>query len=200
MMALARAECFAGAEKPLRSECDANCTVMVDGLPRSGKSMIPTSVFGGLVLLTSLAAPEADQSQKRDEVRIELLGCITRNFLSLEGATTPETLRGESHRCRPQLPACSTVNQCDAAQIAKAAPPAVRLRSTSCLVREKWLRQATYPVSVAFCGAENMAIYYGCAEGWEILHRKGGTSPQEPQDAPRPHWSPGAVNAAWGRA
>ena len=94
--------------------------------------MIPTSMFGGLVLLTSLAAPEADQSQKRDEARIELLGCITRNFLSLEGATTPEILRGEIlSRCRPQLPACSTVNQCDAAQIAKAAPPAVRLRSKS---------------------------------------------------------------------
>jgi hypothetical protein len=48
--------------------------------------MIPTSMFGGLVLLTSLAAPEADQSQKRDEARIELLGCITRNFLSLWSA------------------------------------------------------------------------------------------------------------------
>src|SRR5829696_1618968 len=47
--------------------------------------MIPSSMLGGLVLLTSLAAPEADQNQKRDEVRIELLGCITRNFLSLEG-------------------------------------------------------------------------------------------------------------------
>src|SRR5215210_2765144 len=46
--------------------------------------MMPISMSGGLVLLTSLAAPEADQSQKRDEVRIELLGCITRNFLSLE--------------------------------------------------------------------------------------------------------------------
>src|SRR5829696_1999194 len=92
--------------------------------------MIPTSMFGGLVLLTSLAAPEADQSQKRDEARMELLGCITRNFLSLEGATTPEILRGAIlSRCRPQLPACSTVNQCDAAQIGKAAPPAVRLRS-----------------------------------------------------------------------
>src|SRR5215211_3966191 len=94
--------------------------------------MIPTSMFGGLVLLTSLAAPEADQSQKRDEVRIELLGCITRNFLSLEGATTPESLRGEIlSRCRPQLPACSTASRCDAALIAKAAPPAVRLRSRS---------------------------------------------------------------------
>ena len=67
--------------------------------------MIPTSMFGGLVLLTSLAAPEADQSQKRDEVRIELLGCITRNFLSLDGATTPEFLRGEipavaGHSCQ----------------------------------------------------------------------------------------------------
>jgi hypothetical protein len=82
------------------------------------------------VLLSSLAVPEPEQSQKRDEVRIELLGCITRNFLSLEGATTPETLRSEIlSRCRPQLPACSTVNQCDAAQIAKAAPPAGRLRS-----------------------------------------------------------------------
>ena len=71
-------------------------------------------------------------SQKRDEVRIELLGCITRNFLSLDGATTPEFLRGEIlSRCRPQLPACSTVNQCDAAQIAKTAPPAVRLPSKS---------------------------------------------------------------------
>ena len=94
--------------------------------------MMPTSMLGGLALLTSLPAPEADQSQKRDEVRIELLACITRNFLSLEGATTPEILRGEIlSRCRPQLPACSTVNQCDAAQIAKAAPPAVRLRSKS---------------------------------------------------------------------
>jgi hypothetical protein len=35
------------------------------------------------VLLSSLAVPEPEQSQKRDEVRIELLGCITRNFLSL---------------------------------------------------------------------------------------------------------------------
>ena len=100
--------------------------------------MMPTSMFGGLVLLTSLAAPEADQSQKRDEVRIELLGCITRNFLSLEGATTPESLRGEIlSRCRPQLPACSTVNQCDAAQIAKAAPPAVSLGSKSVPVARK---------------------------------------------------------------
>src|SRR3954454_11009169 len=108
--------------------------------------MMPTSMVGGLVLLTSLAAPEADQSQKRDEVRIELLGCITRNFLSLEGATTPETLRGEIlSRCRPQLPACSTVNQCDAAQIAKAAPPAVRLRSISVLLREKRLRSGSLP-------------------------------------------------------
>jgi hypothetical protein len=40
--------------------------------------MIPSSMLGGLVLLTSLAAPEADQNQKRDEVRIELLACITR--------------------------------------------------------------------------------------------------------------------------
>src|SRR3954471_12821839 len=94
--------------------------------------MMPTSMLGGLALLTSLPAPEADQSQKRDEVRIELLACITGNFLSLEGATTPEILRGEIlSRCRPQLPACSTVHQCDAAQIAKAAPPAVRLRSKS---------------------------------------------------------------------
>src|SRR5215213_1055631 len=108
--------------------------------------MKPTSMFGGLVLLTSLATPEADQSQKRDEARIELLGCITRNFLSLEGATTPETLRGD---CRPQLPACSTVNQCDAAQIAKAAPPAVRLRSTSfAWCAKSGCVQATYPVSV----------------------------------------------------
>ena len=112
--------------------------------------MMPTSMFGGLVLLTSLAAPEADQSQKRDEVRIELLGCITRNFLSPERRkTTPETLRGEIlSRCRPQLPACSTVNQCDAAQIAKAAPPAVRLRSISVSAARKAVAiQAAYPVS-----------------------------------------------------
>jgi len=43
--------------------------------------MIPTSMFGGLVLLTSLAAPEADQNQKRDEVRIELLGFGPINLL-----------------------------------------------------------------------------------------------------------------------
>src|SRR4051812_2540453 len=109
--------------------------------------MMPTSMFGGLLLLTSLAAPEADQSQKRDEVRIELLGCITRNFLSLEGATTPEILRGEIlSRCRPQLPACSTVNQCDAAQIAKSAS---LLRfdcaQNQCLVREKRLRSGSLP-------------------------------------------------------
>ena len=117
----------------LRSGCDSNWhSDDRSTYRRSGNSMMPTSMFGGLVLLTSLAAPEADQSQKRDEVRIELLGCITRNFLSLEGATTLETLLGEIlSRCRPQLPACSTVNQCDAAQIARAASPAVRLRSKS---------------------------------------------------------------------
>jgi hypothetical protein len=92
--------------------------------------MISTSMFGGLVLLTSLAAPEVEQTQTRDEARVELLGCLTRNFLSLEGATTSEAFRREIlRRCRPQLPACSTVNQCDVAQIAKAAPTAASLRS-----------------------------------------------------------------------
>src|SRR3954447_22353505 len=112
--------------------------------------MMPTSMLGGLALLTSLPAPEADQSQKRDEVRIELLACITRNFLSLEGATTPEILRGEIlSRCRPQLPACSTVNQSDAAQIAKVAPPAVRLHSKSVPNARKAVvsRQPTRPRS-----------------------------------------------------
>ena len=108
--------------------------------------MMPTSMFGGLVLLTSLAAPEADQSQKRDEVRIELLGCITRNFLSLEGATTLETLRGEIlSRCRPQLPACSTVNQCDAARSQE--QPLLRFACAQnlCLVNEKRLRSGSLP-------------------------------------------------------
>src|SRR5829696_2104598 len=108
--------------------------------------MIPTGMFGGLVLLTSLAAPEADQNQKRDEVRIELLGCITRNFLSLEGATTPETLRGEIlSRCRPQLPACSTANRCDAAQIAKQPRLRFAYAQNLRLVREKRLRSGSLP-------------------------------------------------------
>src|SRR5829696_9474933 len=94
--------------------------------------MIPTGMFGGLVLLTSLAAPEADQSQKRDEVRIELLGCITRNFLSLEGATTPDLCVAKfsavaGHSC--QLARRSTYATPRRSQ--KQAPPAVRLRSKS---------------------------------------------------------------------
>ncbi len=166
--------------------------------------MIPTSMFGGLVLLTSLAAPEADQSQKRDEARIELLGCITRNFLSLEGATTPESLRGEIlSRCRPQLPACSTVNQCDAAQIAKTALPAVRLRSKSVSGARKAVASRPYPVSVAFRGAENMAIHYGCPEGWESCTRRAELGPGASGRAPA---SPAtsrafrAIKAARGRA
>src|SRR5215213_6480401 len=94
--------------------------------------MIPMSTFGGLVLLTSLTVPEVEQTRRRDEARVELLGCITRNFLGLEGATTSEDFRREIlSRCLPQLPACSTVNQCDAAKIAKAAPPGVSLHSKS---------------------------------------------------------------------
>ena len=108
--------------------------------------MIPTGMFGGLVLLTSLAAPEADQSQKRDEARMELLGCITRNFLSLEGATTPDLCVAKfsavaGHSC--QLARRST----------NATPPRSekqpRLRfdcaQNLCLVCEKWSRPGSLP-------------------------------------------------------
>src|SRR5215207_1908908 len=58
---------------------------MVDRLTQDrGNPMIPSSMLGGLVLLTSLAAPEADQNQKRDEVRIELLGCIISSALKVQ--------------------------------------------------------------------------------------------------------------------
>src|SRR3954449_4683309 len=40
--------------------------------------------------------------------------------------------------------------------------------------------QAAYPVSVAFRGAENMAIYYGCAEGRESFT---GRAELDPLDA-----------------
>jgi hypothetical protein len=37
--------------------------------------------------------------------------------------------------------------------------------------------QAAYPVSVAFPGAENLAIYYGSAEGWESFTRRAELDP-----------------------
>src|SRR5215218_951028 len=108
--------------------------------------MMPTSMLGGLALLTSLPAPEADQSQKRDEVRIELLACITRNFLSLEGATTPEILRGEIlSRCRPQLPACSTVTNATPPRSQKQPHLRFACAQNLCLVREKRLRSGSLP-------------------------------------------------------
>src|SRR3954464_14027211 len=38
--------------------------------------------------------------------------------------------------------------------------------------------QAAYPVSIAFCGAENMAIYHGCAEGWQSCTRRAELAPR----------------------
>jgi hypothetical protein len=100
-------------------------------------------------------------------------GVHNAHFLSLEGATRPETLRGEIlSRCRPQLPACSTVNQCDAAHIAKAAYPAVRLRSKSASGARKAVAISQPTRSRSHRGAENMAIHYGCAEGWESCARR----------------------------
>src|SRR5215213_1349878 len=135
--------------------------------------MISTSMFGGLVLLTSLAAPEVEQTQTRDEARVELLGCITRNFLSLEGATTSEAFRREIlSRCRPQLPACSTVNQCDVAQIAKAAPPAVRLRSKSV---------SGAPKAVAFRQPTRSRSHFAALKIWRSITavlRVGNPSPE----------------------
>ena len=108
--------------------------------------MMPTSMLGGLALLTSLPAPEADQSQKRDEVRIELLACITRNFLSLEDATTPEILRGKfsavaGHSC--QLARQST----NATPRRSQEQPLLRFACAQnlCLVREKRLRSGSLP-------------------------------------------------------
>jgi len=94
--------------------------------------MIPATIFGSLALLTSLGIPENENTPTREEARVELLGCITRNFLGLEGATSSEIFRREIlSRCRPQLPACSTINECHAARTAKEASNTAALRPKS---------------------------------------------------------------------
>src|SRR4051812_28075400 len=94
--------------------------------------MIPATIFGSLALLTSLGIPENENTLTREEARVELLGCITRNFLGIEGATSSEMFRREVlSRCRPQLPACSTINECHAARTAKEAPNTAALRPKS---------------------------------------------------------------------
>src|SRR4051794_40889546 len=94
--------------------------------------MIPAIIFGSLALLTSLGIPENENTPTREEARVVLLGCITRNFLGLEGATPPEIFRRETlSRCRPQLPACSTINECHAARTVKQAPNTAALRPKS---------------------------------------------------------------------
>src|SRR5829696_8388146 len=94
--------------------------------------MIPTTILGGFALLSSLAIPEVEHTAARGEARIELLGCLTRNFLGLEGALSSEAFHHEIlSRCRPQLPACSTVNRCDAAHIERGAPSTASLRPKS---------------------------------------------------------------------
>jgi len=94
--------------------------------------MIPATIFGSLALLTSLGIPENENTPTREEARVELLGCITRNFLGIEGATSSEIFRREIlSRCRPQLPACSTINECHAARTAKEAPNTAALRPKS---------------------------------------------------------------------
>src|SRR4051795_10891595 len=70
-----------------------------------GECMIPTTILGGFALLTSLAIPEVEHAAARGEARIELLGCLTRNVLGLEGALSSEAFRQEIlSRCRPVLP------------------------------------------------------------------------------------------------
>src|SRR5215203_5654510 len=85
--------------------------------------MIPATILGSFALLTSLGIPENENTRTREEARVELLGCITRNFLGLENGTSSKTVRREIlSRCRPQLPACSTSKECHAARTAKKAP------------------------------------------------------------------------------
>src|SRR3954468_69556 len=94
--------------------------------------MIPTTILGGFALLTSLAIPEVEHTAARGEARIELLGCLTRNFLGLEGALSSEAFRHEIlSRCRPVLPVCSTANKCDAAHMEKVSPRTASLRPKS---------------------------------------------------------------------
>jgi hypothetical protein len=94
--------------------------------------MIPAMIFGSFALLTSLGIPENETTRTREEARVELLGCITRNFLGLENGTSSETFRRVIlSRCRPQLPACSTINECYAAGTAKEAPNIAALRPKS---------------------------------------------------------------------
>src|SRR4051794_38784577 len=94
--------------------------------------MIPATIFGSLALLTSLGITENENNWTREEARVELLGCITRNFLGIEGATSSGIFRREIlSRCRPQLPACSTINECHAARTAKEAPNTAVLRPKS---------------------------------------------------------------------
>jgi len=84
--------------------------------------MIPATIFGSLALLTSLGITENENNWTREEARVELLGCITRNFLGIEGATSSEIFRREIlSRCRPQLPACSTIT--NATQLALQSKP-----------------------------------------------------------------------------
>src|SRR5829696_8007017 len=56
--------------------------------------MIPATIRGSFALLTSLGIPENENTRTREEARVELLGCITRNFLGIEVAPSmPRKLR-----------------------------------------------------------------------------------------------------------
>ena len=71
-------------------------------------------------------------SQEIPESLKDLPWELPRNFLGLEGITSSEIFRREIlSRCRPQLPACFTINECHAARTAKEAPTTAALRPKS---------------------------------------------------------------------
>jgi hypothetical protein len=92
----------------------------------------------GLIVLASIASPSEASAVENEGKRAQaaLLGCLTRNFLDLsekQDRRGPVELIGKDvlSRCRAEIAACSSLNNCDAVRIAKGAEPAVKSSSSS---------------------------------------------------------------------